>query len=72
VECFHSFCNGCVGVETVDLEEVDIGCVQTSEGGLDGVEDCLPGETCLQISISLALVKLEKELPYRFDSHSPC
>lgn len=44
VERFHRFFDGNVGVETVDLEEVDVRCVETGEGCVDCGEDCLTGQ----------------------------
>ena len=34
-------------VEAVNLQEVDIGCVEASEGGFDGIEDGESGKTCV-------------------------
>lgn len=41
VESLHCFFDGDGGVEAVDLKEVDVGCLQAREGGIDGVEDGL-------------------------------
>lgn len=46
VKRFHGLFYGGRWVESVDLEEVDVGRVETGEGGIDGVEDGLTGEAC--------------------------
>ena len=43
----HCFFDGGGGVEAVDLVEVDVGGFEASEGGLDGGEDGLTGESCV-------------------------
>lgn len=40
----HCFFDWGGGVEAVDLEEVDIGCVEAFEGGFYCVENCLAGK----------------------------
>ena len=40
VESFHRLFDRGVGVEAVDLEEVDVGRVEAAEGGFDGVKYC--------------------------------
>ena len=41
----HGFFDGDGGVEAVDLEEVDVGGLETGEGVFDVGEDGLAGET---------------------------
>ena len=47
VEGFHGFFGGDGGVVAVELEEVDVGCAEAGEGGVDGAEDGGAGETCI-------------------------
>ena len=46
VKCFHRFFDRDCFVEAVDLKEVDVGSLETREGGVDGSEDALAGQTC--------------------------
>lgn len=45
VQRFHCLFYGCLGVEAVDLEQVEIVCAEAGEGGVDGFEDGGAGET---------------------------
>ena len=45
VKCFHRFFDRHCFIEAVDLQEVNIGGLETEEGGVDGSEDALAGET---------------------------
>ena len=45
MKCFHRFFDRHCFVEAVDLEEVDVGSLETGKGGVDGSEDALAGET---------------------------
>ena len=45
VKCFHGFFDRDCFVEAMDLKEVDVGSLETGEGGVDGSEDALAGET---------------------------
>lgn len=45
MEGSHGFFGGHAGVVAVDLKKVDVGGAETSEGGVDGFEDCGAGET---------------------------
>ena len=44
VQGFHCFFDGDEGVKAVDLKEVDVGGVETAEGGVDCGDDCFSGE----------------------------
>jgi hypothetical protein len=43
VEGLHCFFEGRIGVEAMDLKEIDICSVKTLEGGIDCIKDCLTG-----------------------------
>jgi hypothetical protein len=45
VEGFHCFFNGDGGIESMDLEKVDVGGVETAEGGFYCGEDGVTRET---------------------------
>ena len=45
VKCFHRFFDRHCFVEAMDLQEVDIGGLETGEGGVDGSENALARET---------------------------
>jgi hypothetical protein len=44
MQCFHRLFNRCFVIESVDLEEVDVGGFQAVKGSVDGVENCLAGK----------------------------
>ncbi len=65
MQCFHGFFDGDSGVETVDLEEVNVGCVEAGEGGFDGGEDGLAGESSLvNVIFTLYNILLIEERPH--------
>lgn len=47
VKGFHSLLGRSVVVETMNLEKIDVGSLKTRKRGIDGIEDCLTGETGL-------------------------
>ena len=61
VQCLHSLLDGCGLVEAVDLEEIDVGCVQTSQRGIDGVEDALSRQAALIDVVDGLVNVLERE-----------
>ena len=47
VQGFHRLFGRHIGVKSVDLEEIEVGCLQTRKRGVDGVEDGRAGKTTL-------------------------
>jgi hypothetical protein len=46
VEGFHSFFDWCVGIVSMNLEEVDVGGTQALERSFDRFEDCGARKAC--------------------------
>lgn len=61
VQGFHRLLHGHGFIVPVDLEEIDVGCVETAKGGFDGVEDSLTGEAALVDVVDRLINILEGE-----------
>lgn len=64
MQSLHCFLDGCPGVESVNLQQIDVRSIKPLERGFDLVEDGTSGETKL-ILVVLHLIELiaKVELP---------
>ena len=47
MESIHGFLRGCSGVETVNLQQIDVGQIESLQAGIDTLEDMLPTQSVL-------------------------